>query len=55
MRAIGFHMGDRFEELLSGGGKLSLVFKPKINTWQGKRTVELEIVDFQAGADADLA
>src|SRR5262249_40990094 len=55
MRAIAFGMGERLEELMSAGGVCSLVFTPRINEWQGYRSVELEIVDLQAGATARLA
>jgi single-stranded-DNA-specific exonuclease len=55
MRVIAFGMGERLEELMSAGGKCCLVFTPRINEWQGFRSVELELVDFQAGAQARLA
>jgi single-stranded-DNA-specific exonuclease len=55
LRAIAFGMADRAEELMSAEGKCSLAFTPKINEWQGRRTVELEIRDFQAGSRAQLA
>jgi single-stranded-DNA-specific exonuclease len=54
MRAIAFGMGERLDELMSRGGKCCLVFTPRINEWQGYRSVELEVVDFQAGAEARL-
>ena len=49
IRAIAFGMGDRTEELMSQEGKCCLVFTPKINEWQGYRSVEMEVRDFQAG------
>jgi single-stranded-DNA-specific exonuclease len=53
--AIGFYMADRLDELLSGGGKVCLVYRPKRNVWQGQTNIEMELVDFQPGPDADLA
>jgi single-stranded-DNA-specific exonuclease len=54
MRAVAWGMGERLEELMSGGGWCSLVFTPKINEWNGYRSVEMEVVDFQAGRQARL-
>lgn len=55
MKAIAFSMADRADELISAGRKCSLVFTPRINEWNGFRTVELEVRDFQAGPRARLA
>jgi single-stranded-DNA-specific exonuclease len=54
MRVIAFAMADRTEELMSQGGRCCLAFTPKINEWQGRRRVELELRDFQAGPRARL-
>jgi single-stranded-DNA-specific exonuclease len=54
MRVIAFGMGDRVEELMSAAGKCCLAFTPKINEWQGRRSVELEARDFQPGPRAKL-
>jgi single-stranded-DNA-specific exonuclease len=54
MRAIAFGMGERLEELMSDGGRCCLAFTPRINEWQGYRSVELEVVDFQPGPEARL-
>jgi single-stranded-DNA-specific exonuclease len=54
LKAIAFGMGDRAEELMSAEGKCCLVFTPKINEWQGWRSVELEVRDLQAGPRARL-
>jgi single-stranded-DNA-specific exonuclease len=54
LRAIAFNMADRAEELMSAGGACSLVFTPRLNEWQGFRRVDLEVVDFQPGPDAEL-
>jgi len=55
MRAVAFGMGDRFDELVSAGGDCAVAFTPKINEFNGQRTIELDVIDFRAGADADLS
>jgi single-stranded-DNA-specific exonuclease len=52
--AIGFNLAERTEELLSAGGQCCLVFTPKFNDWQGWRSIQLEVADFQPGARARL-
>jgi single-stranded-DNA-specific exonuclease len=54
LRAIAFGMGDRLDELMSQGGQCCLVFTPRLNEWQGYRSVEIEVRDFQAGPSARL-
>jgi len=54
MRAVAFGMADRLDELMSAQGQCCLAFTPKINEWQGRRNVELEVIDFQPGAEAKL-
>lgn len=54
IRAVGWGMAERAEELMSEAGKCCLAFVPKINTWNGYSNVEIEVVDFQAGATARL-
>jgi single-stranded-DNA-specific exonuclease len=54
LKAIAFGMADRIEELMSATGKCCLAFTPKINEWQGRRSVDLVVTDFQAGAEARL-
>ncbi len=54
LRAIAFGMGDRAGDLMAQEGKCCLVFTPKINEWQGYRSVELEVRDFQTGPVAQL-
>ena len=54
LRAIAFGMGDRAEELMSVGGQCCLAFTPRLNEWQGYRSVEIEVRDFQAGPTARL-
>ncbi len=54
LRAVAFGMADRAADLMSRQGKCCLVFTPKINEWQGYRSVELEVRDFQPGFEARL-
>ncbi len=54
LRAVAWGMAERVEELASAGGACCLAFTPKINEWQGRRSVELEVTDFQPGAQARL-
>lgn len=54
IKAIAFGMADRVSELMSAGGQVSLAFTPKLNEWQGFRSIEIEVKDFQAGPDARL-
>jgi single-stranded-DNA-specific exonuclease len=55
LRAIAWSMAERAEELMSAGGACCLAFTPRLNEWQGWRSVDLEVADFQAGAQARLA
>lgn len=55
LKAIAFGMADRAEELMSAGGACCLAFTPKLNEWQGFRSVDLEVTDFQAGREARLS
>jgi single-stranded-DNA-specific exonuclease len=54
LKAIAWGMAERIEELMSAGGACCLAFTPKVNEWQGRRSVDLEVVDFQAGTQARL-
>jgi single-stranded-DNA-specific exonuclease len=54
LRAVAFGMADRVEELTSDSGRCCLAFTPSVNNWQGQRSVELHVVDFQPGAQARL-
>jgi single-stranded-DNA-specific exonuclease len=54
LRAVAFGLGDRLEELISAGGQCCLAFTPRINEWNGMRNIELDVSDFQAGAQARL-
>jgi single-stranded-DNA-specific exonuclease len=54
LKAIAFGMADRLEELRSAGGACCLACTPKLNEWQGRRTIDLQVTDFQAGPQARL-
>ena len=54
LRTVAFGMTERLDELMSAGGKCCLAYTPMINEWQGRRSVELNVVDFQAGPEARL-
>lgn len=55
LKAIGWGMAERIEELMSGGGHCALVFTPRPNVWQGYKSIDLEVTDFQAAGEAKLA
>ncbi len=54
LKAIAFGMADRLDEMMSQGGQISVVFTPRLNEWQGFRSTEIEVKDFQAGPDVRL-
>jgi single-stranded-DNA-specific exonuclease len=54
MRVVAWSMAERLEELTSENRRVCVAFSPKINEWEGRRTIELEVVDFQAGEVATL-
>jgi single-stranded-DNA-specific exonuclease len=54
LRAVAWGMGERFDELMSEGGRCCLAFTPKINKWQDYTSVELDVVDFRPGPRAPL-
>ncbi len=50
MRAVAFGGGDWADELAEVDGPLSLAFQPIINTFQGRNTVELQVIDWRVGS-----
>ena len=44
LRAVGFGLGDRVEEM-PAGARVDIVCKPQTNTWRGVTTAELHLVD----------
>jgi single-stranded-DNA-specific exonuclease len=43
--AIGFGIGDRFEELVTGG-KIEVVFYIERDSWNGNEKIQLRVIDF---------
>jgi single-stranded-DNA-specific exonuclease len=54
MKVIAFGMADRAAELMSQSGQCCLAFTPRWNEWQGYKSVDIEVKDFQAGPQAKL-
>lgn len=54
MRAVAFGMGDRLEELMSAGGSCCLAFSPQLNEWEGRRSVEMHVLDLRPGKQVEL-
>jgi single-stranded-DNA-specific exonuclease len=54
LKAIGWGLAERAGELMAAGGACCLAFTPKRNQWQGRVSVDMEVTDFQAGAQARL-
>jgi single-stranded-DNA-specific exonuclease len=55
MRGVAFGGGDWAVELGAADGPLSLAFRPVINSFQGRRTVELHVVDWRYDEPAPSA
>lgn len=52
LSAVGWRMGERFASM-APGSQCSVAFEPRINEWQGRRTVQLEIKDVQLADGAE--
>ncbi len=50
LRGVAFGRGEQAEELQQAAGPLAVAFRPVINQFQGRRTVELHVVDWQAAS-----
>jgi len=48
MRAVAFGGGDWEDDLNSATGPLAVAFKPVINHWRGRQTVEMHLADWRA-------
>jgi single-stranded-DNA-specific exonuclease len=48
MRAVAFGGGDWEAELARLGGPLSIAFRPVINTYGGRRSVEMHLADWRS-------
>jgi single-stranded-DNA-specific exonuclease len=55
LRAVAFGNGDWADELSSAEGTFSFAFRPVINSFNGRRTVELHIADWRAAEPAAVA
>jgi single-stranded-DNA-specific exonuclease len=53
-KAIAFGLAERCDELMSAGGECCVAFTPSFNDWQGWRSVQLEVKDFQPGPRAQF-
>jgi single-stranded-DNA-specific exonuclease len=52
LRAVGFGMGDRYDEIREIGEAMDLAFTPRINDYRGSRSIELHVEDVrEAGVD----
>lgn len=51
MRAVAFGGGDWEDELAKIDGPLSIAFRPVINNWQGRVSVEIHLDDWQVETD----
>ena len=47
MRGVAFGQGERAEELTNPATPLAVAFRPVVNHFQGRRTVELHVVDWR--------
>jgi single-stranded-DNA-specific exonuclease len=47
LRAVAFGCGDRIEELTAVTGPLDIAFRPVINSFRGRQSVELHLVDWR--------
>lgn len=54
LRGVAWNFAERADELMSDSGRCCVAFTPRLNEWNGRRTVELEAVDFRPGASAVL-
>jgi single-stranded-DNA-specific exonuclease len=47
-RAAAFGGGDWADDLAAVTGPIDVAFRPVVNTYQGRRNVELHLVDWRA-------
>jgi single-stranded-DNA-specific exonuclease len=47
LRAVGFGMGDLYEQLVGGDGLWDIAFEPRINDYRGLEEVELRLLDLR--------
>ncbi|HEX3655860.1 MAG TPA: single-stranded-DNA-specific exonuclease RecJ [Pirellulales bacterium] len=54
LRAVAFGGGDWIDELTQAEGELEIAFRPMINDFRGRRSVELQITDWRIGATVSV-
>jgi single-stranded-DNA-specific exonuclease len=52
LRAVAFGKSDWLPTLSTGGATFDFAFKPVINQFNGRRKVELQLIDFRPSAPA---
>ncbi len=50
LRAVAFGAAEWIEPLSAAGGPLDVAFRPVLNTFRGRRSVELHLVDWRPGS-----
>ncbi|REJ65778.1 MAG: single-stranded-DNA-specific exonuclease RecJ [Planctomycetota bacterium] len=55
LRCVAFGGGEWESDLAAVDGTLSIAFRPVINTFRGRRSVELHLVDWRSDAETDSA
>jgi single-stranded-DNA-specific exonuclease len=54
LRAVAFHQGQWAEELQQHNGEVDIAYRPVLNEFNGRRSVEIHLVDWKpAGSTAD--
>ena len=53
LRAVAFGGGDWADELAAVDGPLDVAFRPVINNFRGRQSVELHLVDWRAAGAAE--
>ena len=51
IRGVAFGGGDWEQDLIDASGPLSVAFKPVINSFRGRQSVEMHIADWRCAAD----
>ncbi|MBN2579161.1 MAG: single-stranded-DNA-specific exonuclease RecJ [Pirellulales bacterium] len=54
LRAVAFGGGEWLDDLLSVSGPIDVAFRPVINTFRGRQSVELHMVDWRAGQTGSM-
>ena len=54
LKAIAFNLADRAGDLMSREGRCCLAFTPRLNEYNGFKSIEIVVKDFQPGPKATL-